>query len=187
LKIAPEYLLGGILALIVLAIVAVVGVTSFLIIVGPPTGMPSIGAAPQTTTPTTVEASTTSTSTTSTSSSTTSSSTTSTSTSTSTTRAPLWVCEKTIVEKAMITSKCIGMDPGSTAQSGKRDINATISCTATYNLTNAIGAYSDFNAKVSGEICEYVLTRWDPKLTPTMPTCDFPRNYTKTLNSTLTR
>ena len=187
MEIAPEYLLAGVLFILVAAIVLVVAVAAAWMVVQPDMGGLAGVSSIFGTTTTTTTSTTTSTTTTDTTTSTTSTTTTTTSTSTSTTMAPFYVCDMSITESAMVTTKCQEKPPmfTKTTKAGPW-LDMKISATIIYNLTNAVSTYDDYRAKIGGSECMYFESGVkDMKFNMQQTTCAKPVNLTKSIPGTL--
>jgi len=183
LNIAPEYLLAGVLAVLVLSIVLVVAVTGAWLILKPDIQMPEISSMVAPTTTTTSTTTSTSTTTTLQSTTTTTETSTSTSTSTTTTLAPFYVCDDSITESGMVPTRCQNKPPMfvKTGTSGEW-YDTKISATVVYNLTNAAGDYDELRSRISGEDCAYRETVVkDMKFNMQMTSCEKPTHLEKTI------
>jgi len=172
-------MIGGVLAVLVLIVILVVGVTASWIIINPNGDEP----APAVETTTTQLGSTSTTESTTTSTSTTESTSTSTS-STSTTRPPSWVCDKTLTRTETVVTRCQSQTPGASVGGKRENNNTQVTADVVYELANALGGYSDFQAKVEGPECIYQMSKVTMKFSQLM-SCEKPRNLTKITNATM--
>jgi cytoskeletal protein RodZ len=159
LDIAPEYLLAGVLFLVVLAIIAVVSVTALWVVFKPDLPFPQLQEPSTTTLPAIPPETTTTTAQSTTSTTTTTTETTTSTDSTTTTQAPFYVCDNTVTDtNIMVTTRCqetVTNTRGGNA-GGTRYYDTKVSATVAYNLTNAAGAYREGVSRIVGTECQYL-------------------------------
>jgi hypothetical protein len=89
----------------------------------------------------------------------------------------------------MVPTKCQSKPPaGSTGVKPSSWFDSVVKAVVTYNLTNGIEDYGSYEAKVSGDQCNYVNSRLpEGKFSSDFLSCAIPNNITRTTNGTLVK